>query len=337
MKILKSRKSVLIVLVVCIAVLLLLAQSVSAADGVKLSAGTVTGISGKNVTVTVSIANAKDSEGGQFELVFDPDIVEPVKITKGKFVEDANNNQFMTNLELDDDRLMVIWVTPEGDTADSGVVCTIEFKLLDDGDTNLTFEGVVVAPDDAEVAPTHTAGKVTAEDPAVAKQRAIDAADDAIAALPDPEDITLADKDDVEEARELVEKAKDEHGAVDADFDDLDKLVDAEEMIAKLEAIKAADDAIAALPTVDNLTLDDKAAVVAARALVNTAKSDHGAVDDDFANLDKLKALENRIAELEGLKPTPPTGGMNYWLLLGLAVIFVGLPVLIRRSRPVFH
>lgn len=330
MKLLKKSKSISIILVVCVSFLLLFSQAAFAAGGVKLSASTESGITGDNVTVTISVTDALDNEGGQFDLVFNPLILDPTSAARGSFLPNADNHLFNTNLDLESGKLRVVWVIPEGSALNSGVVGTIVFKLLDDGESTLAFEGVVVAPAGSEVE-TPTAGKVTSIDPAVAKQAAIDAADAAIEALPDP--ITLADKAAVEAARALVKAAKDDHGAVDADFDDLKKLTDAEAMILKLEAVKAADDAILALPSVDSLKLDDKAAVVAARALVTKAKTDHGAVDADFTYLARLVAAENRIKELEGLQPTPPTGGTPYAMFAGMVILFSGIVALIRRGR----
>ncbi len=335
MKLLKKSKSISIILVLCFSFLLLFSQVAFAAGGVKLSASTESGITGKDVTVTINITDALDSEGGQFDLVFDTTKLEPIEveddeylITEGKFVSDADSSLFMSNVV--GNKVKVAWITPKKDTADSGVVCTIVFKLLGDGESALTFEGIVVAPAGAEVDENPTAGKVTAIDPAVAKKAAIDAADTAIAALPSP--ITLADKAVVEAARALVKTAKDVHGAVDTDFANLKKLTDAEAMILKLEAVKAADDAILALPSVDSLKLDDKPAVVAARALVTKAKTDHGAVDADFTYLARLTAAENRIKELEGLQPTPPTGGMPYVLFAGVVILLSGIVAMIRRG-----
>lgn len=332
MKFNKRRKTLLITIVLCVSFLLIFSQAVFAQNGVTLSASTESGAVGDEITVTISIENAEETGGGEFELAFDPDIVEPVSIAKGAFVSDANNDQFMANLELTASRIKVMWVTPELDTADSGVVCTIVFMLKDGGNSSLVFHEVVLAPDGVEL-DTATSGNIESKDLDQLKQAAIDAADQAIADLKDPEDITLNDKADVEAARALVNDAKDDHGAVDGDFENLSKLEDAEKQIAKLEAIKAADDAILALPTVEELTLSDRPNVVAARALVNAAKADHGAEDSDFTYLTLLKAAENRIKELEGLVPTPPTGAMSNLLPVGLLAILVGLIVYLRRNR----
>jgi hypothetical protein len=330
MKLFRKSKSISIILVVCVSFLLLFSQVAFAAGGVKLSASTESGITGEDVTVTINITDALGSEGGQFDLVFDPLILDPKSAARGSFLPNPDNHLFNTNLELDSGKIRVVWVIPEGSALNSGVIGTIVFDLLDDGESTLVFDGLVVAPEGAEVE-TPTSGEVTSIDPAVAKQAAIDAADAAIAALPSP--ITLADKAAVEAARALVKTAKDDHGAVDSDFENFKKLTDAEAMILKLEAVKAADDAILALPSVDSLKLDDKPAVVAARALVTKAKTDNGAVDADFTYLARLTAAENRIKELEGLQPTPPTGGMPYGLFAGMAILLSGIVALIRRRR----
>ncbi len=329
MRLLKKRKTLLITMVMCVSILLLFSQAAFAADEVKLSASDEIGAVGDEVEVSISIENGLDTTGGQFDLYFDEDLVKPVSAARGGFVPDISGNLFDYNLELADGELRVIWVTADGATEDSGTVGTITFEILDEGETSLTFHKIVMSPDDVEVA-APVSGSIEGED-IDELQKAIDAANKAIADLPDVDDLTLDDKDDVEKARELVDAAK-ELGAEDDDFDDLGKLEDAEKKIELLEAIKAADDAILALPALDELTLDDKPDVVAARALVNKAK-DMGATDDDFTYLAMLRAAENRIRELEEKVPTPPTGGMNYFLPLGMLVLLGGLFFFLKRSR----
>lgn len=331
MKFLKSKKSVLIALVMVVSFLLLFSQTAFAQNGVQLSAGDVSGSVGDEVTVQISISNAMDTEGGQFDLHFDSSIAEPVSAARGAFVPDVSGNLFDSNLALADGELRVLWVIAEGSDQDSGVVGTITFEIVGEGETDLDFSAVVIAPEGVEVG-THVSGSITGLDADALLAAAIAAADAAIEALPDPDDITLDDEDAVKAARALVDAAK-ALGAEDDDFEDLEKLVAAEEMIAKLKAIKAACDAIYALPAVKDLTLDDKPDVVAARALVNKAKADHGAVDADFSDcLSILVAAENRIKELEGLKPTPPTGGMNYLLLSGMLAMTAGFLLHGRRK-----
>lgn len=62
-------------------------------------------------------------------------------------------------------------------------------------------------------------------------------------------------------------------------------------------AVKAANEAIEALPAVSALTINDKAAVEAARAKVEAARK-LGAADKDFPSLTRLADAEKKIAEL---------------------------------------
>lgn len=132
------------------------------------------------------------------------------------------------------------------------------------------------------------------------KETAIQEANVALTNL--PLEVTLEDKEQVEKARELVNKAL-ELGAEENDFVNLWKLEAAEAKIAELEAeaadaeaAKAVEDAIAALPAVDELTLEDAEAVAAARAAYDELTEAQQAL---VPNVDVLKAAEAKIAELE--------------------------------------
>jgi hypothetical protein len=104
---------------------------------------------------------------------------------------------------------------------------------------------------------------------------------------------------DVNAARALV-AALPEGGArdaLDARLDAIQEIIDAR--AAKEAAIQAAIGAINDLPSAKDLTLDDADDVVAARALVDTARTEHGASDEDIDNLAKLVTAEETIAALE--------------------------------------
>lgn len=75
------------------------------------------------------------------------------------------------------------------------------------------------------------------------------------------------------------------------------KVQQLEAAIALAAAVKAANEAIAALPDASELTIDDKAAVEEARAKVEAARK-LGATDKDFPNLSKLADAEQKIEEL---------------------------------------
>lgn len=130
------------------------------------------------------------------------------------------------------------------------------------------------------------------------KETAIQEANVALTNL--PLEVTLEDKEQVEEARELVNKAL-ELGAEENDFVNLWKLTDAEAKIAELEeeaaeaeAVQAVIDAIDALP--EEITLEDAEAVADARAAYDALTEEQ---QELVTNVDVLEAAETKIAELE--------------------------------------
>ncbi|MBU8906005.1 S-layer homology domain-containing protein [Desertibacillus haloalkaliphilus] len=142
------------------------------------------------------------------------------------------------------------------------------------------------------------------ETQAEAREKALLAAETAIEALPDEAELTIEDQPAVEEARELVEQATD-LGASEMDIEKLPKLVALEEKIRELEreakaiaALQEVETAIEALPSVDELTLDDKPAVEQVREKVREV-DELGISELDVDNLTKLVDLEDRITELK--------------------------------------
>lgn len=338
MRFLNKRKLITISLVLGLLFLLLFAHSAFASTDARLSAGNESGAVGETVTVSINMANGIGLEGGQFDLIYDPNVVNPISAARGGYVPDTSGNLFDYNLALERGRLRVLWVTAAGSDIDSGTVGTITFELLRAGESELAFRDWVIDAPPGKMIATPVPGLITVTaDPTPPpdddKAEAIRLANEAIAALHDPATIGLTDRTAVENARFLVDRAKTQHGAVDSDFPELFKLVAAERRIAKLDAIRAADEAILALPSLEALTLNDKPAVVAARTLVDRAKLDHGAVDADFLYLARLVAAENRIKELEGDRPTPPTGGMTYLIIAALLAVVLGSLVYFRRDK----
>jgi glucan-binding YG repeat protein len=140
---------------------------------------------------------------------------------------------------------------------------------------------------------------------AEAKRNAIEDAIAAIEKLPSEGELTLADKEVVEQARALVETAF-VAGASQSEISNLSILIQAEIKLEELktmktEAIKAAIEAIEALPEEDTVTLADEPRIKAARELVSNALK-AGAVESDLTNLNKLVDLEERIAQLAETK-----------------------------------
>ncbi len=138
-------------------------QSTAAAEGLKLSVDRQSGSVGGQVVVKIAAENATGSEGGQFSLSFNSDLVRPVLAEAGELVTEADSSLYMANLEYAPGQLMFMWVTAYADTADSGTVCTIMFELLIEGETLLELDNIVVAPDGIEVGRT-ASGKITIGD-----------------------------------------------------------------------------------------------------------------------------------------------------------------------------
>ena len=113
------------------------------------------------------------------------------------------------------------------------------------------------------------------------------AVDEMIRAL--PENITLADKEAVQAARDAYNALTPEQ-EIRADKKVLKKLIAAEKVIADLEAAKDATDKINALP--ENITVEDKDAVEAARAAFDALTDDQRALVDVDALSEKLTAAE---------------------------------------------
>ena len=142
---------------------------------------------------------------------------------------------------------------------------------------------------------------ITVTDP---DQEAADAVLALFDALPAVENITLDNKEAIEAARAAYEALTDEQKAL-VTPEDLAKLTAAEEALAAAE--KAAADQVAAdvvvalfdaLPAVANITLDDKAAIEAARAAYEALTTEQKALvtPEDLA---KLTAAEEALAAAE--------------------------------------
>ena len=115
---------------------------------------------------------------------------------------------------------------------------------------------------------------------------------DAINAIDDP--VTLESEDAIATAREEYDKLSEEYKAK-IDEDTLKKLTDAERTLKEIKA-KPVKEAIAALPKASELTLNDKAAVEAARVAYDALSSEAKEYVD---NITTLELAEATIAKLE--------------------------------------
>lgn len=141
----------LTVILILLSFLLILPADLEASTGFMLSASSAEGKPGDQVVISINAENAAGSEGGQFLLLFDSDIIQPIDLQAGEMIENANNNLHMTNLDYLPGELLFMWIVPEADTEDSGVICEITFKLVSEGSSNLQFDEVVLVPDHLEL------------------------------------------------------------------------------------------------------------------------------------------------------------------------------------------
>ncbi|HSW36710.1 MAG TPA: hypothetical protein VLH18_08935 [Candidatus Limnocylindrales bacterium] len=183
------------------------------------------------------------------------------------------------------------------------------------------------------------------------KTAAVNAAVEAISELPPVSQIVAVDQIvivRVAEARALVEKAREEHFAVDADFPNLADLLLAERRVARVFAIHFAKEAVRALPPREELTPADRPAVVEARRLVNIAIEEHGVTPFELCwPYDALIDAEDQMDEFEPepepapvpevRQPTPPTGGLSGLLPAGSLLLFSGTVTLIFKQRKRRH
>lgn len=182
------------------------------------------------------------------------------------------------------------------------------------------------------------------------KAAAIEEANDAIRRLPDPDTIVAYEQAYINEAARafvLVQIAKEEFGAVDADFPDLAKLYAAEQRVYKMLAIREAQQAIDLIPPASHITEEHWPLIIEARRLTNIAMEVYGATEFDICwRYDKLKDAEEKVEdepepEPEPPKPapkpkptpTPPTGGALLSVSAGLALCVMGTMIYKRRKQ----
>ncbi len=148
----RSILKVMILIVPAVFMLILIApKSSAAADTLVLSVTEAAGEVGEEVAVIIIADNAANTEGGQFVLNFDPELVKPVSIEAEALITDSASSLDMANLEYASGQVMFMWVTAAADTEDSGNLCTITFELLKEGESLLEIDEVVISPDGVDV------------------------------------------------------------------------------------------------------------------------------------------------------------------------------------------
>ncbi len=147
-------------LLLLLALALVVPGALFAAESLILSVSDAQGDAGDLIEVNIAIEKASGIEGGQFVLNFDPEFLNPIALETADFLDEASDSMEMANLEYGSGQLMFIWVTAAADTEDSGILCTITFEVLKEGESLVEIDEVVISPEgiDTDIEP----GLVTA-------------------------------------------------------------------------------------------------------------------------------------------------------------------------------
>lgn len=145
-----------------------------------------------------------------------------------------------------------------------------------------------------------------AEDRLDALQEGVDHVAELIEALPAVDDLTVADADQVQEARDAYDALNNDQKQQLTESGLLSDLLVAENQIGWLqkdaEAAKKVTDRINSLPAVKDLRLSDKTAVEAARYAYDNLSDEQ----KQYVSEDTLKALKERESEIKRLEEVTP-------------------------------
>ena len=145
-----------------------------------------------------------------------------------------------------------------------------------------------------------------AEDRLDALQEGVDHVAELIETLPAVDDLTVADAEQIQEARDAYDALNNDQKQQLTDSGLLSELLIAENQMSWLqrdaEAAKKVTDRINSLPAVKDLRLSDKTAVEAARYAYDNLSDEQ----KQYVSEDTLKALEEREAEIKRLEEVTP-------------------------------
>lgn len=125
---------------------------VLAAPAAVVTVSSAEGNAGETVGITVSIqgfsslAGVENISGGQFELVYDPDVASVNSVKSGSLLDDEV--VFMPNLNYSRNSIMVAWAHPTGGIKSDGDLCNIIFTLKVAGSVNPTLKDLVLYDQD---------------------------------------------------------------------------------------------------------------------------------------------------------------------------------------------
>ena len=106
------------------------------AAGTNISVSSSSGGLGQQVDITISIDNPAGLAGGAFNLYYDPDTLEPTGVVAGEVLKNLMVEKNLNYQGSQGKAVRVVWAGTRG-AEHGGVVCSINFKLLQNGTSPL--------------------------------------------------------------------------------------------------------------------------------------------------------------------------------------------------------
>ena len=129
------RSRFVITLLLSLALLVVYALPLQAA-GTNISVSSSSGGLGQQVDITISIDNPAGLAGGAFNLYYDPDTLEPTGVVAGEVLKNLMVEKNLNYQGSQGKAVRVVWAGTRG-AEHGGVVCSINFKLLQNGTSPL--------------------------------------------------------------------------------------------------------------------------------------------------------------------------------------------------------
>jgi len=136
---------------------------------VGISPATTTVNQGQTFTVDISVTPAVPIAGAQFNLSFNPDILEAQGVAEGNLLKQGGASTYFQAGTIDNATGKITGVagaitTPGGEVAGAGIFATVTLKAKDNGSTDLILDKVIVGNKAGQAVPVSiTQGTVTVE------------------------------------------------------------------------------------------------------------------------------------------------------------------------------
>jgi hypothetical protein len=129
-----------IVVILCFLIFSFLIAAYGFCQGVNptLRAEELEGFVGDILEVSVFYENPARIAGGEFVLIYDPSVVEPLEIKRGNLTKSLDGFLFLSNRNYSDSSIKVSWVGLK-EISSAGTLSKISFLLIEKGNTELVI------------------------------------------------------------------------------------------------------------------------------------------------------------------------------------------------------